>query len=161
MIYKFLGALIISAAALMIFLTLKEDSEKTAKYRNEATCIQLTPAQHLIKIISDDFNSLAQSKQLPEDWQSIATIEIKFSSELARIILGKARPQFPITKKGKAHLELEIMDLPDNENPGLIIQASLFEIKSRNKIFELGRTYTMNDLNKVHSMPGKLDKKTK
>jgi hypothetical protein len=70
-------------------------------------------------------------------------------SELAKALLGKHRkPEFQRLKEGTAYLEMEIMDLPDDEDPGIIVQASLFDIKSKNKIFEIGRTYTMSQLNK-------------
>lgn len=145
--YKFLGILIITVAALMVFLIFQDDLS-TRKNENTA-CTQLTPSEQLIKLIHNDFQSLTKSKQLPEEWNSIATTEVKLKSDLARIILGKARPSFLEKKEGKFHLEVEVVDLPDNENPGLIIQASLFDIRSKNKIFEIGRTYTMNDLNNV------------
>lgn len=149
MIYKVLGALIILAAGTLAFLTLQqEDSEKKSAKATD-TCVQLTPAQQLSKMINDDFATLTAEGQLPPEWNNIATIEIRMNSTLARTILGKERPHIQRVQEGANYLELEIMDLPDDENPGVIIQASLFDIKSKNKIFEIGRTYTMNDLNKV------------
>ncbi|MNT75914.1 hypothetical protein D3C72_2148600 [compost metagenome] len=83
-------------------------------------------------------------------------------SELAKAILGKNRkPTFQRIKEGTAYLEMEIMDLPDEENPGIIIQASLFDIKSKNKIFEIGRTYTMNQLNKEEPVKEKVQETPK
>lgn len=158
MIYKLLGALIIIASSVMTFLIFQDDLE-IERNNNSANCIQLTPSQQLIKLIKDDFQSLTQSKQLPKEWDSIASIEIKLNSELARIIFGNALPTFRRDKNGKSHLELEIVDLPDKENPGIIIQASLFDKTSKNKIFEIGRTYTMNDLNRIPSKQQKSPKK--
>ncbi|MEK2644487.1 hypothetical protein [Bdellovibrio sp. BCCA] len=153
MLYKLIGALIIVVAGTIAFLALQEEGNplhalKKDKKAAEA-CVQLTPAQQLAKMINDDFQSLAQNGELPAQWGSIATVEFRMNSELARAILGKQRPHIQRVKDGKSYLELEVMDLPDEENPGIIIQASLFDIKSKNKIFEIGRTYTMNDLNKV------------
>lgn len=151
MLYKIFGALIIIAAGAIAFLTFQEQDgilhKKNSK--KEAACVQLTPAQQLAKMINDDFQSLQESGQLPAQWSSIATVEVRMASELAKAILGKQRPNIQRVKEGKAFLELQFMDLPDEENPGVIIQASLFDIKSKNKIFEIGRTYTMNELNKV------------
>lgn len=147
MVYKFLGALIIGAAFAIAALVLKDEFIKPeAKI---APCVQLTPAQQFSKLIDDDFAELQRSGQLPKEWTSIATIELRMSSQLAKTLLGKERPGFKRVKDGSSSLELEVMDLPDEENPGVIIQASLFDIKSKNKIFEIGRTYTMEDLNKV------------
>ncbi|WII71377.1 hypothetical protein QJS83_12980 [Bdellovibrio sp. 22V] len=152
MVYKLLGTFIIVAAGILAYLTFQDEmgGKKGAKNAQpEESCVQLTPAQQLSKMINDDFQSLSQQGELPAQWNSIATVEIRMNSELARAILGKERPQIQRVKEGTSYLELEFMDLPDEENPGVIIQASLFDIKSKNKIFEIGRTYTMNDLNRV------------
>ncbi|MDG0818068.1 hypothetical protein [Bdellovibrio svalbardensis] len=151
MLYKIIGAFIIAAAATIAFLTLKDEGglniKKKLTQKGESACVQLTPAEQLVKLIDDDFKTLAQSQQLPQQWSSIATVEYRNGSELARAILGKAKPGIQRVQNGTSYLEIEVMDLPDESNPGIILQASLFDIKSKNKIFEIGRTYTMNDLN--------------
>lgn len=155
MLYKLIGALVIISAAAIAFLTLNEEGMQIAKKKiigkSAAPCVQLTPAEQLVKLIDDDLIALGKSKQLPAQWSHIATVEYRNGSELARAILGKAKPGIQRVKEGTAYLEVEIMDLPDEENPGIILQMSLFDIKSKNKIFEIGRTYTMNDLN--HQTP--------
>ncbi|MGZ3771992.1 MAG: hypothetical protein ACXVCP_08075 [Bdellovibrio sp.] len=147
MFYKILGTLIVATAVIIIAIVAKLDTPSV----NEAkpVCIQLSPAEQLTHLINNDFQNLAKNKQLPEAWNSIATVDIKMNSQLAKALLGTMRPTFQKIRKGNYHLELDFLDLPDSENPGIIIQASLFEIKSKNKIFEVGRTYTMNDLNKA------------
>lgn len=154
MIFKIIGALIICAAGFIAISTLKNDEQIKAKLCDTK---QLTPAQQLSQLIENDFHDLSKSGQLPNDWKSIATIEIKMNSQLAKAILGKERPRIQRIKDGKSFLELEFMDIPDDENPGIIVQASLFNIKSKNKIFEIGRTYNMNQLNK-NQMPEKASK---
>jgi|GEM_PF-1709539 len=158
MIYKVFGALIIIAAGVLAFLILQDEPAiqivtKGKKAAVEKACVQLTPAEQLAKMINDDFQALAEAGQLPAQWNSIATVEVRMNSQLARTILGKSRPNFQRVKDGKNFLELEFMDMPDEENPGVIIQASLFDIRSRNKIFEIGRTYTMNQLNRIDPPP--------
>ncbi|UXR63740.1 hypothetical protein EZJ49_11725 [Bdellovibrio bacteriovorus] len=151
MVAKLLGTLIILAALTIGYTILKDDLDlpKKSGKKSSETCVQLTPAQQLAKMINDDFQTLEAEGQLPAEWKDIATVEIRMNSTLARTLLGKERPNIQRVKQGANYLELEIVDLPDDENPGVIIQASLFNIKSRNKIFEIGRTYTMNDLNRV------------
>lgn len=149
MVHKVLGAVIIIIAGFIAYVIFRTDLNLSSKKETSTVCVQLTPAQQLINLIKDDFQTLSATSQLPMEWNSLKSAEFKLNSELARIILGKARPTFPRIKEGKYHLELDLLDLPDEENPGLIIQASLIEIKSKNKIFEIGRTYRMNDLNKI------------
>lgn len=147
--YKFLGIFFIAIAGTIAYLTMQPDSGIRNPLASKETCAQLTPAEQLVKLINDDFSELGSTNQLPKAWNSISTVEYKMGSELAKALLGKNRkPTFQRIKEGTAYLEMEIMDLPDEENPGIIIQASLFDIKSKNKIFEIGRTYTMNQLNK-------------
>lgn len=142
--YKVLGVLMMVAAGTFAFMVFRDDTKHTS-----ATCVQLTPAQQFSNMINDDFQRLRDAKQLPLEWAQIGTVEIRMNSVLAKTLLGQERPNIQRVKDGGYFLELEIVDLPDEENPGVIVQASLFEIKSKNKIFEIGRTYTMNELNQV------------
>lgn len=161
MIYKILGAFIIMAAGVLAFLTFKQEGIVLGKKKNtpkaEVACVQLTPAEQLVKLIDDDFKQLAREGQLPAAWGNIATVEYRNGSELARALLGNAKPGIQRVKDGTSYLEVEILDMPDETNPGIILQTSLFDIKSKNKIFEIGRTYTMNDLN--HQIPPEQPKK--
>ncbi len=147
---KIVGIFILFAAAAIAFLTL--NPEQLSKLSNsKQACHQLTPAEQLLKLVNDDFRNLEESKQLPAEWAHIGTVEYKIGSSLARALLGQSRPGIQRVKEGTAYLEMEVLDLPDEENPGIIIQASLFDIKSKNKIFEIGRTYSMNTLNKIQT----------
>lgn len=174
MIYKLLGGLIIGAAVAMAVLTLTQDESASENKSNKGwwatfvsptvhdECRQLTPAEQLEALINQDFDELAAQGQLPTQWDSIATVEVRMNSDLAKALLGQRRPQIQRVQEGTAYLELEVMDLPDDDNPGIIIQASLFDIKSKNKIFEVGRTYTMNQLNKIMpKSPGVFQPNTK
>ncbi|MNL36769.1 hypothetical protein D3C87_1588740 [compost metagenome] len=145
MMYKVFGLVFIAIAGTVGYLTLGLDSSTMDLCSNQPQ--KQTPAEQLIKMINNDFAQLDREHQLPKQWNSIATVEYKVGSDLARALLGKRRPPVQRIQEGTAFLEMEIMDLPDESNPGIIIQASLFDIKSKNKIFEIGRTYLMSDLN--------------
>jgi hypothetical protein len=143
---KTLGFLIVAAAGFIAGLALKDDliiPEKPIEAHR-----QQTPAEQTVLMIDRDFHQLGIDKQLPEAWLGIKTVEYKMGSFLAKSLLGDLRPHFPQNKEGNGHLEVEVLDLPDETNPGFILQVSLFDLKSKNKIFEVGRSYTMNDLNK-------------
>lgn len=141
------------AAGVLAYLIIQDQAtvkniKAAMRDKRQAECVQLTPAEQLIQLIDGDFSDLEQEGQLPKEWKSIATVEYRLSSDLARAILGKEKPGIQRVKNGTHYLEVEVLDLPDEKNPGIILQASLFDIKSKNKIFEIGRTYTMNQLNK-------------
>ncbi|NUN05209.1 MAG: hypothetical protein HUU57_05550 [Bdellovibrio sp.] len=148
MVTKILGALIVVAAVVITGLALHD--EGLLLFRSKDTeCVQKTPAQQLVSLIENDFHTLSQNKELPAAWSSIEKVEVRMNSILAKALLGSLLPAFNHVPDGKNSLELEVVDLPDEVNPGIIIQASLFDIKSKNKIFEIGRTYTMSQLNQT------------
>lgn len=145
---KTLGFLIVAAAGFIAGLALKDDLMLPEKATTSAIHHQLTPAELTVLMIDKDFHQLGLDKQLPEAWMNIKTVEYKMGSFLAKSLLGELRPHFPQKQDGNGHLEVEVLDLPDESNPGFILQVSLFDLKSKNKIFEVGRSYTMADLNK-------------
>lgn len=162
MIYRILGLLILFAALAVVALTFKNDTDFSKLMTSSffqapaKSCHERTPAQQLTDLIRSDFDQLLRSNQLPAEWGQIGSMSLHMNSTLAKAILGKHTLPFKRIQEGTHFLEVEILDLPDEENPGIIIQASLFEIKSQNKIFEVGRTYTMSQLNKTDNGTDKL-----
>lgn len=145
MITKLLGAIIFFGVG---FLACRLTTERSQPLQpSTKNCVQQTPAQQIIKLIENDFQTLSKTNQLPLGWFSISKVETKINSQLANALLGQERPSFKRIKEGSNYLELEIIDLPDEMNPGIIVQASLFDLRSNNKIFEIGRTYKMSELN--------------
>ncbi|WP_413558388.1 hypothetical protein [Bdellovibrio sp. HCB209] len=150
MVYKVIGTLVILAAGVLAFLIVQDGPTRTfaRKSKSSENCVQLTPAQQLVKLINDDIDQLRKEGKLPKQWEAIATIEYKIRSDLARTLLGSEKLTLQRVKEGNHYLEVEVLDLPDDKDPGIILQMSLKEIKSKNKIFEVGRTYLMSTLNR-------------
>ncbi len=157
MIYKIIGITVIFCALILSATILHKeglfDSLSNINNSNSSICSQKTPSEQLRELIENDFEMLLNKSELPTQWNSISTVNLIRNSKFANIILGNNAPRFPKTEDGHFALEVEMIDLnvdsPEDENPGLIIQASLFDLKSKNKIYEIGRTYTMNDLNRL------------
>lgn len=152
---KLLGAIIFLGLGFMICKATTDSESKMPT--TSSACIQKTPAQQLANLIESDFQNLAKMDKLPLEWFSISKVETRVSSQLANAILGQERPNFKRIKEGSNYLEIEIMDMPDEINPGIIVQVSLFDIKSKNKIFEIGRTYDMTQLNQTISSSNRSD----
>ncbi|UYL09947.1 hypothetical protein B9G69_005075 [Bdellovibrio sp. SKB1291214] len=150
MIYKLIGTLVILTAGVLAFLIVQDGPTGNfiRKSTSSENCVQLTPAQQLVKLINDDIDNLKREGQLPQQWNSIATIEYKVRSELARTLLGSEKLTLQRVKEGAFFLEVEVLDMPDEIDPGIILQMSLKDIKTKNKIFEIGRTYLMSTLNR-------------
>lgn len=148
MVYKIIGSLVILTAGVLAFLIVQDRPTGSFVRSKAESCVQLTPAQQLIKLINEDINDLQHQGNLPKEWNGIATIEYKVRSDLARTLLGSEKLALQRVKEGNYYLEVEVLDMPDEKDPGIILQMSLKEIKSKNKIFEIGRTYLMSTLNK-------------
>lgn len=100
-------------------------------------------AVQVLKMIENDFLELTELGKLPPEWSQITNVEFRRVSNFTLLLLGRSRPYFSINKSGSKVLEIDFIDIYDNQNPGLIIQASLFDLDSKNKIFEIGRTYSI------------------
>ena len=92
-------------------------------------------------MIENDFLELSEVGKLPAEWSQVSKVEFRSISDFSGMLIGTSRPHFNLNKNGSKYLEIDFIDLKDNQNPGLILQASLFDLNSKNKIFEIGRTY--------------------
>ncbi len=156
MIYKILGSIVIVCAVVLGASVVYQEglwpvSQKKANIGQSEhnICIEKTPSEQLRNLIEKDFATLHTQKELPTQWDQIGQVKIIRNSNLANAILGKFNPTFKTLENGSFYLEIELIDLEEDSNPGIILQASLFDKKTENKIFEIGRTYTMNNLNKI------------
>lgn len=77
----------------------------------------------------------------PESESEIRRVVVKYHSEEAHAFFKKHQPKFKINPDGKIWLEIEMIDVPDEENPGILTQTSVFDVKTNNKIGEFGSTY--------------------
>lgn len=75
-------------------------------------------------------------------------VKINFRSLGVREFLKEHPPKIQTNKNGSIWLEVEVLDLPDPENPGFITQTSVFDLRTKNKIAEFGETYYLKDFDK-------------
>lgn len=157
MIYKVLGSIVIICALVLGTSVLYQEgflpisSDQSIKNDSKPICEEKTPSEQLRRMIEADFKDLYSNKELPAEWSKIGDVKVIRNSNLANALLGENNPSFKTLENGPFYLEVELIDLEEELNPGIILQASLFHKKTENKVFEIGRTYTMNDLNKVAS----------
>lgn len=131
------------------------------------------PAKKIRMIVEKDAQSFTKEQNVPPEWAKISKTVYKFESSIAKVLMAAERPNFNSTQKIKAlaksknpnepaaanahvndekeyELEVDVLDVPDETDPGFIFQMSLFESKSKNKIYEIGRTYHWSSLNEDH-----------
>jgi hypothetical protein len=157
MLYRLFGLLIFVLASALAYLTFDQ-------FKGEIRWMTATPAERISIIVENDFKSLVQSKDLPPEWADLTEVVYKMNSPVTQALMGNERPHLELAslspnykkqknKKEKEEAknyeaEIEVIDLPDEQKPGFIFQVSLIDMKSKNKIFEIGRTYYFNELNK-------------
>lgn len=118
-------------------------NEEISKKNDSKTENIVDPGSRLSKMIETDFELLDLQDELPAEWRSIATIQTVSTSKTSENILKTSTPKFPIIKNGKYLLELVYIYYSDEEGTGFIIQSSFIETKSKNKIWEIARSYNL------------------
>jgi len=103
-----------------------------------------SPAVKLKKTIEKDITKSLDA-QAPRSKGDIHHVKFSFRSTEAQEFLKKPPPNFQTNKNGNVWLEVEVLDLSDEENPGFITQTSVFDLRTKNKIAEFGETYYIKD----------------
>lgn len=135
MIQRILGVILICGAiGVAVFSLLPEDLTRVPK------SLDTFPAT-----VSEDLRFLQQKKKLPAAWGDIQHIAYNFHSDLAKALMGRQKFNIPEAPTGGHKLEIEFIDVPDENDAtkitGMILQMSLIDLNSNNKVYELGRTY--------------------
>lgn len=101
--------------------------------------------------IESDVESSLLKSGLPNS-NGIHHIALKFRSKIAHEFLMSAPLNLNTSPDGKIWLEIEVIDLPDKESPGIITQTSVFDMKTNNKLSEFGQRYGL----KKYGVPNKM-----
>lgn len=137
MVTKIIGAILLSVSAFLLSFV----------YNDIIEYFEHAPRKLQVAIQQDTASSLKIN--LETSRLRIHHVEIKYRSKVAFEFLNKFQPKFKTEKDGDVWLEMEVMDLPDEANPGVITQTSVFDLKSNNKISEFGQTYYFRNFKKL------------
>ncbi len=99
------------------------------------------------EIIENEIMRLQVNEHLIESLREIKSYKLSIHSHIASAILAEKRRSLSASTTGKYEIELEFIDLLDNEKTGVIIQISIFELTSKNKVGEVDHTIYISDLN--------------
>lgn len=97
----------------------------------------------LIDLVNSDLQQLQKKDFLPEAWHSIREIKYRFQSEKIKQAIDIQKLSVSKKNNGQYNLEIEFIEVPDDKKPKMLMQMNLIEIKSKNTIWELGRTYVL------------------
>ena len=104
-----------------------------------------TPAEKIVKLWQRDIKSLKKSDSLPKEWQQIREVKFLAASDKSKKWANEIKtPPIKTTANGSHTLEVLLLDWEADGQTGFIIQYDLIEIKSKNLIWELGRTFVLN-----------------
>lgn len=90
---------------------------------------------------AQDIDSLEKSRKLPPPWFDVAEVELIGGNPEGKKWLKQIK--VPVdAKNAKGHHKLEVLIVPWHEDgkDGVMLQYNLVDLKTKNMIFELGRT---------------------
>lgn len=125
------------------------------QFSEEFTWVTASPSQRIILLVQKDFQKLTKEHAVPPEWNQISKVTYIMNSPVTESLMGESRPELSLSPNDRTSIignlnyeaEVEVIDIPDEKNPGFILQISLLNIKTKNKIFEIGRSYYFKELN--------------
>jgi hypothetical protein len=106
----------------------------------------LPPAQKFSIAVADDLKLLDQKHFLPEAWQKIQKISLSSDASHVSNWLNEQSFQIPVQKNGEYILEIFVSEWIDGNRYGALVEYDLVNIKNKNTIWELNRTYKLGFL---------------
>lgn len=108
----------------------------------------LNEDKKFIFVWKNDLNELQKTNHLPKEWNNLSKIYFFGSindNKLTKIIKKNIYQIIPINKKnGKFYLTITFNQFEEKQKNYLVLQYEIFEKKSNNKIWELGRTFQLH-----------------
>lgn len=105
-----------------------------------------TPIEKLQILVNHDFALSAKKAELPKEWSSVKSFKTVFHSPLTEYFFKKIQVPLITTPKGQFTALMDMVDIPDAEKPGFLIQISLINIKSGDKVEEFTKDYYLTEL---------------
>lgn len=100
-----------------------------------------TPPDRFNMFISEDLHSLSLDKRLPKEWQSLRNVVVQINDPALSQWVEKINLPLKRNPAGTTRAEVSIMRWSDSPKYGVLVQIELFDIRTKNKVFELNRNY--------------------
>ncbi len=142
------GVLLIASLAVLLINTSNSKIHRLLQFND------IRISDQIDQIVKDDFENLLRTHELPKIWFRVSNYKVT-SKDSYSYALSNKQNSFKeifnlINQNPKDHYaEIEIIDvISEDEEAMFILQISLFETKSKNKVFEISRKYNLSDLGK-------------
>lgn len=93
----------------------------------------------------EDVQILEASQKLPTSWYEVRDLEIIGGTPETREWLKRIRIPLSTHKEGKFAMEVLVVVWEENGKRGALVQYNLTDLKSKNGIWELGRTLILSE----------------
>ena len=95
---------------------------------------------------AEDVRQMEESGKLPKPWFDVAEVEIIPGKPEAKVMLRQIHVPLAGKKKdGQHRLEVLVVPWEEEGKTGVMLQYNLTETKSKNMIYELGRTLILSE----------------
>jgi hypothetical protein len=102
------------------------------------------PVQKLDRLWAEDIKLLETSNKLPKGWFKLKNIELYGGTDEAKAWLKRLNVPIKTTKDGTHSLEILLLVFDEDGKKGAAIQYDMVDIKTKNLVWELGRTFILS-----------------
>lgn len=103
------------------------------------------PEKKFEQMWHEDVALLEESKKLPSPWYSIKQIEIYPGDSKAKAWMKNVKVPLESTSNGKFKMEILVLTWEEDGKAGAVVQYDLVDLKTQNLVWELGRTFILED----------------
>lgn len=91
-----------------------------------------------------DVQDLEASKRLPKPWFEVKNLEVVGGTPETKEWLSRIKVPLKINPDGGHHLDVLVVAWEEEGKRGALVQYNLVDLKTRNNIWELGRTFILS-----------------
>ena len=102
-----------------------------------------TPAKKFAMATRNDMKLLEKNHSLPKIWSKIKKIELSSDASHVQDWLNADAFDIPKTNNGDYTLDIFVSEWIDGYRYGALVQYDLIDIKTKNTVWELNRTYKL------------------
>lgn len=99
------------------------------------------PQEKLLTRWQEDLTQLEKGKYLPKQWSEISEVEIRSDNSPIQEWLPTLKAPIQKNPQGRYRLEIFLIHWIEKYKYGVVMEYSLIDLTSNNKVWELGRTY--------------------
>ncbi len=105
-----------------------------------------TPLEKIQLLVNNDFSNSLKKNEFPKEWDSIKGYKTAFHSPIAEYFFSSIKIPLNSSPQGEFYAKVDIVDIPDTKNPGFLVQFSIINLKTNDKVEEFSKDYYLSQL---------------